>query len=52
MTGPACLTETGLIAHTAGVGKTIFRAGSTVIFWNFYLMGKDTLNREKIELGR
>ena len=45
------LTETGLIAHTAGVGKTIFLAGSAVIFWSFYLIGKDALSREKIELG-
>jgi len=45
------LTETGLIAHTAGVGKTIFLAGSVVIFWSFYLIGKDARTREKIELG-
>ena len=45
------LTETGLIAHTTGVGKTIFLAGSAVIFWSFYLIGKDALTREKIELG-
>jgi hypothetical protein len=45
------LTETGLIGHTVLVGKTIFLAGSAVIFWSFYLMGKDARNRETIEFG-
>jgi len=45
------LTEVGLIAHPEGVARTIFLAGSAVIFWSFYLIGKDALNRESIELG-
>ena len=45
------LTETGLIAHPAGVGKVFFLAGSAVIFWSFHLIVKDALAREKIELG-
>ncbi len=45
------LTETGLIAHTAGVARCIFWAGSAVIFYSFYLIGKDAQTREAIELG-
>ncbi|HNW43698.1 MAG TPA: zinc ribbon domain-containing protein [Elusimicrobiales bacterium] len=45
------LTETGLITHPQGVERAIFLAGSAVIFWSFYLIGKDALNRESIELG-
>ncbi|HAH31255.1 MAG TPA: hypothetical protein DCL44_02955 [Elusimicrobia bacterium] len=45
------LTETGLISHTAGVGKIFFLAGSAIIFWSFYLIGKDALARESIDLG-
>jgi len=46
------LTETGLIAHPAGVAKVIFLSGSAVIFWSLYLIGRDALNREPIELGK
>jgi len=46
------LTETGLIAHTEGVEKFIFLCGSAVIFYSFYLIGRDAKNREPIELGR
>lgn len=45
------LTETGLIAQTRGVERTIFLAGTAVILWSFYLIGKDALSRESIELG-
>ncbi|OGS11127.1 MAG: hypothetical protein A2285_04025 [Elusimicrobia bacterium RIFOXYA12_FULL_57_11] len=45
------LTETGLITHTAGTEKSIFFAGSTVILFSLYLIGKDALTRESLELG-
>ncbi len=45
------LTETHLIAHTEGVAKLIFLAGSAVIFYSFYLIAKDAKNREPLELG-
>ncbi len=45
------LTETHLIAHTAGVARAIFLAGSAVIFWSFYLIGTDARNGEPLELG-
>ncbi len=45
------LTEIGLIAHPRGVERAIFLAGSAVIFWSFYLIGKDALARESLELG-
>ena len=45
------LTELGLIAHTTGVAKTIFLCGSAVIFWSFYLIGRDAVNREPLERG-
>jgi len=45
------LTETGLIGHTVGVEKTIFFAGSVVIFWSFFLIARDALRRESMELG-
>jgi hypothetical protein len=45
------LTETGLIAHTAGVSRLIFLCGSAVIFWSLYLIGSDALKGEPVELG-
>jgi hypothetical protein len=45
------LTEMGLIAHTRAVARTIFAAGSLVIFLSFYFIGRDALNRESIETG-
>ena len=45
------LTETGLIAHTAGVAKFIFLCGSAVIFYSFYLISLDARAREPLELG-
>ena len=45
------LTEVGLLAHTAGVARLIFLAGSAVIFYSFYLIGKDAQTREPIDLG-
>ena len=45
------LTELGLLAHTEGVARLIFLAGSAVIFYSFYLVGKDAQTREPIELG-
>lgn len=46
------LTELGLIAHTPAVAKAIFLCGSAVIFWSFYLIAKDAVNREPLELGQ
>jgi len=46
------LTELGLIAHTGGVQKFIFLCGSAVIFWSFYLIARDAVKREPIELGQ
>lgn len=45
------LTETGLIAHPAGVAGALFLAGSAVIFLSFWLIGRDALAREPIALG-
>jgi len=45
------LTETGLIAHTEGVGKFIFLCGSAVIFYSFYLIARDARDRVPVELG-
>jgi hypothetical protein len=45
------LTAAGLIAHTDGAAKFIFLCGSAVIFWSFYLIGRDALAREPLELG-
>lgn len=45
------LTEIGLIAHPEGVGRAIFLLGSAVIFYSFYLIGRDALRREPVELG-
>lgn len=45
------LTETGLLAHTRGVARTIFLAGSAAIFSSFYLIGRDAAAREPLELG-
>lgn len=45
------LTATHLIAHTAGVSKFIFLLGSAALFWSFYLIGRDAVNREPVELG-
>lgn len=45
------LTETGLIAHTGGVARSIFILGSIVIFWSFYLIGRDALDREPVNMG-
>ncbi len=45
------LTETGLIAHPAGVAGVIFLAGSAVIFLSFWFIGLDALAREPLELG-
>jgi hypothetical protein len=45
------LTETGLIAHTGGVGRFIFILGSIVIFFSFYLIGRDAVKREPVNLG-
>jgi len=38
------LTEMGLIAHTRGTAKTIFAAGSVVIFYSLYSLGRDGLS--------
>lgn len=46
------LTELGLIAHPQGVQKFIFFCGSAVIFWSFWLILRDALSREPIELGQ
>jgi len=35
------LTVTHLIAHTPAAARAIFLAGSAVIFWSFYLIGRD-----------
>lgn len=35
------LTVTHLIAHTTATAKAIFLAGSAVIFWSLYLIGRD-----------
>jgi hypothetical protein len=45
------LTEMHLIAHTDGVSMFIFLCGSAVIFWSFYLIGRDAVKREPIKLG-
>jgi hypothetical protein len=45
------LTEVGLIAHPEGVGRAIFLLGSAIIFYSFYLIGRDALKREPVELG-
>ena len=45
------LGELGLLAYTEGVARLILLAGSAVIFYSFYLIGKDAQNREPIELG-
>jgi hypothetical protein len=45
------LTETGLIAHTPGVARSIFLLGSAIIFYSFYLIARDAGNREPVELG-
>ena len=45
------LTETGLIGHTDGAAKLIFLAGSAVIFWSFWLIGKDAQTREPFNFG-
>jgi len=45
------LTELGLIAQPQAVQKFIFFCGSAVIFWSFWLIGRDALSREPIELG-
>ena len=46
------LTELGLIAHPGGVQKLIFFCGSAVIFWSFYLIARDAVKREPLELGQ
>jgi len=38
------LAETHLIAHTPATAKVIFLAGSTVIFWSLYLIGRDGIS--------
>ncbi|MGD9643666.1 MAG: hypothetical protein AB7V08_13115 [Elusimicrobiales bacterium] len=45
------LTEVGLIAHPEGVGRAIFLLGSAIIFYSFYLIGRDAVNREPAVLG-
>lgn len=45
------LTATGLIAHTAGIARLIFLAGSAVIFYSLYLIGLDAKSREPLEWG-
>jgi hypothetical protein len=45
------LTETGLIAHPDRVARTLFLAGSAVIFYSVYLIALDAKNREPLELG-
>ncbi|MDA8245002.1 MAG: zinc ribbon domain-containing protein [Elusimicrobia bacterium] len=45
------LTELHLIAHPAGVSRFIFLLGTGVIFRSFWLIGKDALAREPVELG-
>ena len=39
------LTETGLIAHTGGTARTIFLAGSAVIFLSLWFILRDALRR-------
>ena len=45
------LTETGLIAHTAGVARAIFLAGSAVIFWSLWLIIRDARTGEPFRPG-
>jgi len=45
------LTATGLIAHTDGVAKFIFLAGSAVILCSFYLIARDAWTREPLKFG-
>lgn len=37
------LTETGLIAHTRGTARAIFSAGSAIIFYSLFSVGRDGL---------
>ena len=45
------LTEVGLIAHPEAVGRAIFLIGSAIIFYSFYLIGRDAVRREPVVLG-
>lgn len=45
------LTKLGLLAHTAGIARAIFLAGSCLIFWSLHLVWQDALERRPIELG-
>lgn len=45
------LTELGLIAHPEGAARSVFLLGSAVIFWSFWLIGRDAAAREPINLG-
>lgn len=45
------LTELGLIAHPAGVGRAIFLLGTAVIFYSFWLIGRDAQARAPYEFG-
>lgn len=45
------LTELGLIAHTDGTARFVFLLGSAVIFWSFWLIGRDAVKREPVNLG-
>lgn len=43
------LTETHLIAHTPAVARALFTAGSAVIFWSLYLLGRDGIRPPRPE---
>lgn len=45
------LTELGLIAHTQATARLIFLLGSAVIFYSFWLIGRDAVNREPLKMG-
>ncbi len=42
------LTETHMIAHTPAAAKAVFLAGSAVIFWSFFLIGRDAAEMWKL----
>ncbi|OGS28566.1 MAG: hypothetical protein A2218_04980 [Elusimicrobia bacterium RIFOXYA2_FULL_53_38] len=44
------LTEIGLIAHTTGTAKAIFFAGSAVIFLSLFLICRDAIRHESLEV--
>lgn len=46
------LTAMGLIAHTEGTAKVIFFAGSAVIFYSLYLIGRDGFGQYGPKAGK